>query len=326
MSYLSARPAGAARMQGLVDSLDPAEWTDAHALVEAEVVTGEELARLGPLWSVLHSVPVGPDSAILPHLVIGPHGAFALSSRFRPRTVVEIVDGVSALCPQVSDSDISDSRELAQQVRARLLERFGRAVDIPAVHPLICLVDVPDGSSSDGGRSTDVVPVQRLVEHLRRYPRRLTPVWVERLAQAAADPSTWNAPTCECFAPDLTARYAALVQCCRQVRRKPSAAALPDRVVQGEVLRSDWAEPSAPSRALHVMSVLVLLLGLVSLATLGGAAPPTLALGGLTLRHYGGWQRLSNKEYLLMALGMGTAALSLVPGVFVWPYFLLNQW
>ncbi len=312
MSYLAARPPGAAAMQQALNAAAPDGLEQAHRLVQAEVETARALEQLGPGWQVLHSVPVGPGPATLAHLLIGPQGVFALSSLSSTATVVDVQDGQARLSPYGCQNAVAEVRQLAQRVRAGWVHRLGRAVDLPAVHPVVCLTAGGRASAPKPGEHVEVVELSALVTYALHHQRRLTAVWVERLAALSSEPLTWDAPGVECFDQDLQARYDALVT---SEHRLPMAAAdsaaSDDTVITGSVISSQPPRLAAEGPAVRATSVLMVACGIASLGTFGVLSPPGLVLGGVTLRHHGGLRWLNDKDANLFLVGIVMTVLPL---------------
>jgi hypothetical protein len=55
---------------------------------EGEELVAEELAKLGPRWKVLHSVPVGTKGSDIDHVVVGPAGIFTINTKNHSRSRV----------------------------------------------------------------------------------------------------------------------------------------------------------------------------------------------------------------------------------------------
>lgn len=318
MSYLVARPPAAGQMQQVVEVGTSGDWQPAHRRAEAERATAAALAQLGPQWRVLHSLPVGPGPATLAHLVVGPQGLYAISSLPRAPTVLEVDGGRPRLSLQGGDEALAEARQLAQRVHGGLRQRLATAVDLPPVQPVLCLTD---GDEPPQGEQVEGVTVSRLLARLEARPRLVPAAAVQRLAALCAEPSTWDAPPTETLPPDLQARYEAVVHLGGGV----SAAVRPapdDRVIPGEVTVAGAPKTRAGGVALRSGAVLMVLLGMSSLATAGLLSPPSLAYGGLTLRSYGGLKWLNDKDAALFQVGMVLAALPLPLWVLLLPFLL----
>lgn len=308
MSYLAARRPGAAAMQRVLDGTGDGD--EARALVAAEVATAAALERLGPDWSVLHSLPVGPGPATLAHLVIGPQGVFAISSRPARATVVEVVGGTARLSSFGRDDDLAEVRQLAQRVRAALRRRLGPAVALPPVCPLLSLSSAEERLEP----SSEVVAVPGLVAHLEARPGCMSAADVTHLATLVGEPSTWEAPPSEWLPPDLQERYADAVGS----PPAPTPRAPDDDVVTSAVTSSSPPQLATANGTLRAAAVLVVLLGVLSLPTVGVTSLPALLLGRATTRRHGGWHWLHPLDACLVLVGMVLAALPLV----VWAVLL----
>jgi hypothetical protein len=293
-------------MQQVVDLWPAGGWDEAHRSVQAELATAAVLEQLGPQWRVLHSVPVGPGPAVVHHLVVGPAGILAVRSLPPGAPVVEVVDGRPELSAPGLEDAVAEVRQLAQRVLAGLRHRLGSAVDVPAVHPLVC---VTGGGPPPASPSGEVVPVERLLADLEARPRRLTDAWAQRLTAVASEPLTWDAPGVEGILPDVAARYDALTAPTGTLPRPRTDAE--ERVVQGQVTASQPPELAAHAPGLRTASVLLVLLGMASMGTGGVLSPPTLAFGGWTVRHYGGFRWLNDRDASLVMVGMVMAVLPL---------------
>jgi hypothetical protein len=308
-------------MQQVVDRAACGDWEPAHRMVQAEVETATALEQLGPGWRVLHSLPVAPGPATLAHLVIGPQGLFAISSLPHQATVVDVVNGQARLSAYGSE----DARRGASAGAAGA-RRTATAARAGGRHPGRAPAAVPDRRRRSPvrrpGDHAEVVGLPRLVAHLQAHPRRLTAACVQRLATVAEEPLTWDAPGVECFAAGLKDRYDTVVRSEADQFGSASWPVLDDRVVPGWVTASQPPQRPAASPGLRTASVLMIVLGMASLGTLGLLSPPTLAFGGLTLRHHGGWKWLNDKDAALFLVGMTMAVLPVPFWLFLLPLAL----
>jgi hypothetical protein len=300
MSYLGARLPGAAAMQQALDAQAPGEQEHARRLVSAETATARVLEQLGPGWRTLHCLPVGPG-ATLAHLLIGPAGVFAISSLPQAATVVDVEDGRARLSPYGCGEALAEVRQLAHRVRAGWVRRWGRSVDLPYVHPVVCLTAGGPAPAPGPGEPAEVVELSHLLPHVLHHPRRLTTAWVERLAALSAEPLTWDAPGAEWLDPDLPTRYDAL----------PRSGPGRPMVVAGSVIESQPPRPPAEGAALRARSLLMVTLGLLSLGTVGLLSPPGLVLGAVTLRRHRNLDWLNHKDANLFHVGMVMTVLPL---------------
>lgn len=302
MTYLAARQPGAAWMQEAVSG-DADGLGEAHRTVQAQVATARALSRLGPGWQVLHSLPAGPGPATLAHLVVGPGGVFVISSPPGPAAGADAGDGTD-------QQELAEVRQFAQRVRTVLRRRLSPGADAPTVHPLLCLTD----DRQTVRVTPETVPVWRVFGRLLDHPQRLTAGAVQQVAAAAAEPGTWGAPAAEWYPPDLAHRYDAVVRFGSCLTTGTGSRVPDEWVVPAAVTAS---RPLVATRGLRALAVLTALLGTLSLA-LVPASPPTLVLGGLTLRHFGWWS-CNAKDASLVMVGMGMAAMAAL----IWWFILL---
>jgi len=57
---------------------------------EGEEIIAAELAKLGPRWKALHSVPVGTRGSDIDHVLIGPAGVFTINTKNHSRSRVHV--------------------------------------------------------------------------------------------------------------------------------------------------------------------------------------------------------------------------------------------
>jgi hypothetical protein len=57
---------------------DAAAWSKG---CKGEQLVAKQLAKLGPEWEILHSIPVSVEGTDIDHLVIGPGGVFSLNTK-----------------------------------------------------------------------------------------------------------------------------------------------------------------------------------------------------------------------------------------------------
>jgi len=151
------------------------------ALGEIEVATA--LDRLGPEWTVLHSVPVGTGSA---DIIIGPGGVFALT----------VVGGKKV---SVAGNQLTINGQRTELIRAA---RHGaaaaaehmRAVGAPVpVTPLIVIVGASTVAEGKKPAAVTVLSVERLHRWLTKQRVIHSPQAVAYYTQLAELRTTWHA-------------------------------------------------------------------------------------------------------------------------------------
>jgi hypothetical protein len=174
------------RVLGIAPVRPAVEALYQRALLEQE--TGLLFARLPADWTVLHSVPA--DGIVIPHLLVGPAGVFAVFPQDARDASVWIsadllsVDGVSS-------NAMTEADEAVAGVEERLAPHLRPGVEIVPVvlfvTPQRVLVRTPPDR-------VHVLADADLVPWLRSLPEVCSALIVDRLADASELPSTWGTP------------------------------------------------------------------------------------------------------------------------------------
>jgi hypothetical protein len=154
---------------------------------EGEQLVGKQLAKLGPGWHVLHSIPIGSKGTDIDHLVIGPAGSFSLNTKNHCRGHVTVyADGVVVNRRQTRY--LEASRSEARKV-SRILERVvGYPVDVTPVVVVIADSFAPKEQPVD----VRVVARKRKRQWFEALPKILDAETVEGVYAAARRPETWT--------------------------------------------------------------------------------------------------------------------------------------
>ena len=84
-----------------------------------ELQVAERLAKLGPDWTVLHSVPIGDRGSDIDHVVLGPAGVFTFNTKFHEDARIWV--GSTRLLVNGQKTDhLRNSRYEAQRVAKKL--------------------------------------------------------------------------------------------------------------------------------------------------------------------------------------------------------------
>ena len=175
---------------------------------QAEMVVGDILARLPEGYSVHHSLPIRNTAFWIDHLVVGPGGIYALSSRTRwDRDLTGSVRTIRVgnhIVPYLRDARF-ESTQITQLLA-------GAMPATAVVKPMIVLVN-PHKIRLN--RKPDVVTVidsPRLRRWLVGRPRQFSAEEQATLTGVIDDAATWHTPV-RLAAPDhLHARFTALEQ------------------------------------------------------------------------------------------------------------------
>jgi hypothetical protein len=153
-----------------------------------EMRVAKALAKLGPEWHVLHSLPVGSRGADIDHLVVGPGGVITLNTKNHAGKDVWVAGSVLLVNGQ-HERYLRNSAHEAKRVAAALTAAVGREVPVSAAVVLVAprrltIRRFPEGAA--------VVTDSQLRRWLTRQAQILTADDAARLAAAAAEPATWG--------------------------------------------------------------------------------------------------------------------------------------
>jgi hypothetical protein len=155
----------------------------------AEGLVGEMLERLGTRWDVLHVVPVDDSGKDIDHLVIGPPGAFAITTENFPGQEIR-VDGDSLVVGSQRFEDIAVARELGQSAAELLGTAAGRPV---AVKSLLVVVTPTKLALRRQPEGVTVVASRHLLHYLGRLDHALDGAEVAFISDIADRNTTWKA-------------------------------------------------------------------------------------------------------------------------------------
>lgn len=153
-----------------------------------EIVVGEALDRLGEQWTVLHAVPIDGRRTHIDHLVIGPAGVFALSTRNHSDESVWIAhDTFGTVVGR--PNHIRNSEFEIGRVERTLSAAVGSAVHAAGI---IVIVDPKSIMLTGKSRDVAVVTSHELVEWLESRPGSLDAAQVDEISRVAELPGTWS--------------------------------------------------------------------------------------------------------------------------------------
>jgi hypothetical protein len=206
------RPSSVARFFGR--SPLEAESAALFALAQGELAAGELLERLPPEWAVLHSVPTGiavtgtaatgtagngtaangtaaegTESGVLSHVVVGPGGVFAISSRLHENQKIWVADTV-LLADGYRHTHLSHVESQAQRVAGVLQRRMPLP---PPVRPVLAIVDSRSITIRERSHVM-VVDAWKLRRRLTEMPAVLEPSEVTEVRAILEDPASWSMP------------------------------------------------------------------------------------------------------------------------------------
>lgn len=159
-----------------------------YRAAEGEVAVGQMLNQLGPLWDVLHVVPVDDLNGRIDHLVIGPAGVFAIFTENQPTGEVRVTGDTMSVSGRCVD-DLQTIRQLAASAAERLSVAAGRAV---SVRPMLVVIDPTRLTVREQPEGIEVIQSRHLVRVLTRAERTLAGSEVAHVSDAADQESTWE--------------------------------------------------------------------------------------------------------------------------------------
>jgi hypothetical protein len=151
-----------------------------------ELTVAAQLERLGDGWRILHSIEITPTTDI-DHLVIGPGGVFALSSRCHPKSQATVNERTVKINGQPTKY-LGKSREAALRAAHSLSVACRRHVD---VHAAIVFVDLNRLVIDEMPDGVHVTTYRRLADWLRSHAAALTPAQVDEVYAKARLSATW---------------------------------------------------------------------------------------------------------------------------------------
>jgi hypothetical protein len=185
-----------------------------------EIAVGRTLARLGPEWTALHSVPVGAGASDIDHVLIGPGGVFTLNTKNHSGQSVWVA-GRTLMVSGQKQLHIPKAFHEAARAQDLLTAAVGEAVPVTGV---LVLVGPDNLAVKEKPAGVTVITERKLLRWLRRRPPVLTSDQVSRIAAVAAQPATWHAdPPAREDPVALHGRFGALHARVRAARRRRRA-------------------------------------------------------------------------------------------------------
>lgn len=181
-----------------------------------ELQVAERLARIGPGWTVLHSVPIGERGSDIDHVVIGASGVFTINTKFHEDARIWVGSKRLLVNGQKTDH-LRNSRYEAQRVARQLTAIAGTLIDVKAV---IVLVGARSITIREQPSDVAVLRDTEVVRWLVRRRATLDADVRDRLAAAMTHRQTWAAASGPTPEPDVP-RFIALrreVGAARRVR------------------------------------------------------------------------------------------------------------
>ncbi|HEY7626724.1 MAG TPA: nuclease-related domain-containing protein [Ilumatobacteraceae bacterium] len=152
-----------------------------------EKKVGDELAKLGPEWHVLHAVEVGTNGSDIDHVVIGPPGVLTLNTKRHSGGKAWVAEHMVMVNGQRTDY-LRNSRHEAQ--RATKLLSAACAMRVPA-RGVIVFVDLDDFAVKQMPLDVHVTTRRQLLAWLHSLPTVLGPDDIAAIFAKARLSTTW---------------------------------------------------------------------------------------------------------------------------------------
>lgn len=153
-----------------------------------EKKVGDELAKLGPDWHVLHAIEVGTRGSDIDHVVIGPPGVMTLNTKRHPGSKAWVAEHMVMLNGQRTDY-LRNSRSEAR--RATQLLSTACVMRVP-VRGVIVFVDLDDFKVKQMPLDVHVTTRRRLRSWLTSLPTVLGPDDVAAIFAKARLSTSWH--------------------------------------------------------------------------------------------------------------------------------------
>ena len=155
---------------------------------KGEEKVAAELGHLGPMWRVLHAVPVGDRGSDIDHVVIGPAGVITLNAKRHPRGKAWVGERAIIVNGQRTDY-LRNSRYEAQRAARLLSTACGRPVEVSSA---VVFVDLEHFTVKQMPADVQVTTRLRLLKWLRSLPVVLDDEAVDETFTAARLANTWK--------------------------------------------------------------------------------------------------------------------------------------
>ena len=158
---------------------------------KGEALVGKQLAKLGPEWRALHSVPIGDRGSDIDHVAMGPGGVYTINAKNHPHKKVR-VHGNSIFVNGTRVHYVRNSRYEADRAHRILSEAVGFPVPVVG---LIAFIGVHEGftvkAQPKDGRVV-VLPRRGLADWLSRRGTVLYPDQLAAIYEVARRSTTWS--------------------------------------------------------------------------------------------------------------------------------------
>ena len=153
-----------------------------------EIRVGRVLAKLGPEWTVVHSVPIGNRGSDIDHIVVGPAGVFTINTKRHRGKKIWVGDRRLLVSGQKTDH-LRNARYEAERAAGILSRSLGDVIPVTAVLVIVDSAGITTRSRPDG---VTVLTDGELLRWLTRRKTTLQPDAAAHLSRIATDSRTWG--------------------------------------------------------------------------------------------------------------------------------------
>ncbi|MGV8883981.1 MAG: nuclease-related domain-containing protein [Microbacteriaceae bacterium] len=154
-----------------------------------EIRVGRVLAKLGPEWTVVHSVPIGTRGSDIDHILVGPAGVFTINTKRHRGKKVWVGDRRILVAGQKTDH-LRNARYEAERAAGIISRSLGDVVPVTALLVIVDSAGITVKSRPDG---VSVLTDGELLRWLTRRKITLDRDATARLSRIATDSRTWGA-------------------------------------------------------------------------------------------------------------------------------------
>lgn len=191
-----------------------------HSGAVGERYVAELLSRLGPDWTVLHSVPVGVDGSDIDHVLIGPPGVFTINTKHHPGGRVWVA-GHGLRVNNQPKHYLSNAAHEASRAERLLSRASGVSVEVVGIIVIVgASVTVKAPPHSDTVQ-IGVIPAAALLQTVQ-VRRAYSDEQLAKIVTAAVRPETWSSAQPKRSA-DTTVLLAEFDRIDRRLRSQPRA-------------------------------------------------------------------------------------------------------
>ena len=188
-----------------------------------EITVGNQLARLGPDWTVLHSIPVGSGNSDIDHLVIGPAGVFTINTKNHQGKRIWVADRTLMVSGH-KQTHIRNALHEAKRAGSLLSQAVGELVPVQG---MIVIIKPKQLNIKENPADLVVLTDRQLLRWFKRRPTVLSFEQLALIKEIAELPQTWHTNPANHENPNtISEDFRTLHKWVRRAKRRRIACAL----------------------------------------------------------------------------------------------------